>query len=185
MDSCYQQTKADGENQFTTLGLDKLDMLMLDYPANDCDGIAGQWKAFEEFYAAGKVRTIAVSNFNVNQFETCFAANATIPSVNQLQYSVGHGSDTAVEDMAKHGTIVQAYSPLRNAISNQACIDIGKKYGKSSAQVGLKWILQRGATIATQSTKLSHLQEDVDIWDFDLTDDEMAQLGAAVDAVLA
>merc|ERR1712216_354838 len=111
-DACYTQTKSDAQGQMKLLG-GNLDMLMLDYPAGDCASIQGQWKAFEELRSAKQARTISVSNFDATQPQ-CITSNAsaTVPTVNQLSYSVGHGKDTSVQDNAKLGIVVQAYSPL-------------------------------------------------------------------------
>merc|ERR1711920_441824 len=105
-------------------------------------------------------------------------ASATPPAVNQLQYSVGHGEDTAVADNAKLGVVVQAYSPLGNGAlaHDKLCTQIGSMHNKTSAQVALKWILQRNATVATQSTNLKHLVGDLDLFDFTLSPSEMSQL---------
>jgi len=178
--ACYQQTKTSAESQFDLLGVDMLDMLLLDYPTGTgCDGILGQWKALEELYAAGRVRAIAVDNFEQEHMQ-CILANktATVPAVTMKKFSVGHGNDTVVADNAKHGIVVLAYSPLGDGrlVTDELCESIGAKYGKSAVQVALKWILQRNATIATQSTKLSHLQGDVDIFDFTLSNDDMIKL---------
>merc|ERR1712151_1207564 len=180
-DDCYSRTMSDSEQQFQVLGFDSLDMLMLDYPAySGCDAIAGQWKAFEELYSQQRVRTIAVSNFSPDQIE-CITSNvsATVPSVNQLHYSVGDAG-TMIADNAKYGIYVQSYSPLNSGslIYDEDCKSIGDKYGKSAAQIALKWIVQTNGTIATQSTSLAHLQEDVDLFDFEMTDDELATLSA-------
>jgi diketogulonate reductase-like aldo/keto reductase len=155
---------------------------MLDYPAGDCPSIVGQWAAFEEMLAANKTRSIAVSNFSPTQLD-CILANktATVPAVNQLPYSVGHGGDSSVSDDAKRGgTIVQAYSPLDSGslASDPDCASIGKKHGKSAAQVALKWILQRNATFSTQTDSKQYFQEDIDLFDFELTTAEMAKLNA-------
>ena len=157
-------------------------MLMLDYPAADtCDGIVGQWAAFEELYTAKKVRTIAVSNFSPDQLR-CITSNssATVPSVNQMSYSVGHGHDTVVADDAKFGVRVQAYSPLGSgSLAGDSLLkQIGASHKKSAAQVALRWILQHNVTINTQSTHAQYLKEDVDIFDFTLSEKEMSQLDA-------
>lgn len=179
--SCYSRTLDGAKGQFTTLGLGHLDMIMLDYPAASCAGITGQWWAFEELLKAGKVDTIAVSNFSPDQLQ-CIASNKsnTVPAVNQMQYSVGHGGDTVVGDDGKFGTFVQAYSPLMHGdlLHVPLLIDIGKAHNKSSAQIALRWIVQHNATIATESTKFAHLKEDNDIFDFQLSASEMAKLDA-------
>jgi len=180
-DDCYTQTFAAAKDQISLLGPDHLDMLMLDYPTSGCDGIKGQWRAFEELLKMGRVDTIAVSNFSPDQLQ-CIASNKsrTVPAVNQMQYSVGHGGDTVVEDDAKFGTIVQAYSPLEHGslLNVPLLINIGKVHNKSSAQVALRWIVQHNATIATESTKLAHLKEDNDIFGFELSASEMTKLDA-------
>merc|ERR1711974_581915 len=143
-DDCYQQTKSGAQSQFDILNKSPLDMLMLDYPssASGCDGVLGQWKAFEELYAAKKVRTIAVSNFNMDQLK-CITANAsaTVPSVNQMPYSVGHGSDPVVADDGSLGVHVMAYSPLGSGgvLLEPDVTKIATAHKKSSAQVALRW----------------------------------------------
>jgi len=180
---CYQQTKAGAESQFQILPKAPLDMLMLDYPSSGsgCGGVLGQWQAFEEFYAAKKVRTIAVSNFNTDQLK-CIASNAslTVPSVNQMQYSVGSGGDTVVADDGALGVHVMAYSPLGSGdvLKDPVLVKIGAAHKKSTAQVALRWIIQRNVSIATQSQKPSHLKGDASIFYFSLSAAEMAQLNA-------
>jgi len=182
-DDCYQQTKTGAESQFQILQKAPLDMLMLDYPssASGCGGVLGQWAAFEELYAAKKVRTIAVSNFNMEQLKCLVASpNTTVPSVNQMPYSVGHGGDTVVADDGSLGIHVMAYSPLGSGsiLSDPLLVKIGAAHKKSTAQVALRWIIQRNVSIATQSTNPKHLVEDASIFDFILGEGEMAQLNA-------
>jgi len=181
-DDCYEQTKSGAQEQFKILAKDPLDMLMLDYPSSSagCGGVLGQWKAFEELYAAKKVRTIAVSNFEAEQLK-CVTSNVTIiPSVNQMQYSVGSGRDTVVADNGVFGIHVQAYSPLGSGLilSDPMVNKIAKAHGKSAAQVALRWIVQHNVSIATQSTNPKHLKGDVEIFDFVLSQAEMGQLNA-------
>ncbi len=184
-DDCYQQTVAACHTNLADLGAAGglegfLDMIMLDYPAGDCDSIRGQWRAFEEMLANKTTKSIAVSNFSPQQL-ACLPANGTTPAVNQLPYSVGHGADTSVADNAKAGgIIVQAYSPLGSGgvLSDPDCVSIGKAHNKSSAQVALRWILQRNATFTTSSSSLAHFQDDLAIFDFKLSAQEMATLNA-------
>jgi diketogulonate reductase-like aldo/keto reductase len=180
-DACYKETKSSAAQQYDWLGLDSLDMLMLDYPASaSCDAIRGQWQAFEELYAANKVSTIAVSNFSPDQLH-CITSNesAIVPSVNMLSFSVGiEGAADIVANNTKLGVVVQAYSPLgTGALVHDPQLEaIGKAHGKSAVQVALKWVLQSNVTVATQSTSQQHLVSDLDLFDFVLSDDEMAQL---------
>lgn len=158
-------------------------MLMLDYPPSDgtCASIGGQWRAFEEEYRARRVRSIAVSNFSPEELR-CIVSNAsaTAPAANQLSLSVGKSTQPVADDAALGGAIVQAYSPLGSGslASDPLLQQIGAAHNKSAAQVALKWILTHNATVATQSTSAVHLQQDVALFDFELTADEMQKLDA-------
>ena len=179
-DDCKEQTVAACHQNLQDLGLQYLDMIMLDYPSGDCDSIRGQWTAFEEMLQNRTTKSIAVSNFSPQQLD-CIPANATTPAVNQLPYSVGHGSDTSVADNKAHGgIIVQAYSPLASGsiLSDADCISIGKAHDKSPAQVALRWIIQRNATFTTSSGSEAHFREDLDIFDFELSAEEMQTLNS-------
>ena len=138
----------------------------------------GQWAAFEAMLAAKKTKSIAISNFSPEQI-ACLKG-MTVPAVNQMPYSVGHGSDTTVADDAKLGVLVQAYSPLAGGSlpSDADCLKIGASHGKSAAQVALRWIVQRNATFTTSASTAAYFAEDVSIFDFVLTDAEMATLDA-------
>merc|ERR1712196_605423 len=107
----------------------------------------------------------------------CLGADATVPVANQLHFSVGSSLDM-VEDNAKRGIVVQSYSPLDGGrlVSDADCASVGSAHGKSAAQVAFKWILQHNGTVATQSTNIQHLQEDIEVFDFMLSDDELALL---------
>lgn len=179
---CYEQTLESGMQNLLDLELDYLDMIMLDYPANSgCEGIRGQWAAFEVMLRSGSTKAIAVSNFDSAQLG-CITSNAsaTPPAVNQMPFSAGQGGSAVIETNLQHGgVVVQAYSPLRRGAlaSNELCKSIGAKHGKTAAQAALRWIIQSGATFTTSSTNPAHLQEDLDVFDWALTDEEMTVLG--------
>jgi len=183
LQGCYQATKTGCEGQFAALGPDPLDMLMLDYPSSaGCDGIRGQWKAFQEFATAGKVKTLAVSNFDEGQIQCVLnMPGATQPAVNQMKYNVGFGQNQGVVAENKHhGVVLQAYSPLGtgSVLKDPVLQQIGKKYGKSAAQVALRWLLHQGVAVNVASTNLEHLREDASVFDFDLDENDMSQLSA-------
>merc|ERR1711871_246997 len=175
---CYEQTRDACTKNLEDIGVSYLDQIMLDYPSSDCESIQGQWKAFEEMLADKKTRSIAVSNFSPKQLD-CIPDNATVPAVNQLPYSVGHGHDQSVQENFDHGKItVQAYSPLGSGavLSDPDVIAFGKVHNKSSAQVALRWIIQRNATFTTSASTLAHFQQDLNIFDFELSAAEMKTL---------
>ena len=177
---CQSQTAAGCAANLAATGLKYLDMIMLDYPAGDCVSIQGQWLAFEAMLKAGTTKSIAVSNFTPDQIDCLSAAKMTPPTVNQMPYSVGSGSNTVVADDAQRGVVVQAYSPLGGGglVSDPDCIAIGKSHGKTAAQVALRWIVQRNGTFTTSASTAQYFEEDVNIFDFVLLDEEMATLTA-------
>jgi len=180
---CEQNMEA-----FAAGGLDYIDMIMLDYPGPDAESIRGQWAALEEMGAAKLSRSLAVSNFSPSQLDAVLSMGngVTVPTVNQLPYGVGFGSyygggaAAVIAENQKRGVLVQAWSPLRKALSGSAktaCADIGKRYGKTAAQVALRFIVDTGATFTTQTQTKSHFEEDLDIFDdFKLEPSEVATL---------
>ena len=160
--------------------IDKLDMIMLDYPGPNDESIRGQWQAFEDMAAKDKtVDDLAVSNFSPNQLDVILSnPKATKPTVNQLPFSVAYHPAGMMDYNDKRNVLVQSWSPLSRVLPKYGSTleAIGKNYGKSPAQVGLRWIIQRGAAFCTQSKKKSHFEEDLNVFDFMLTDDEMAKI---------
>lgn len=170
---------------FAQGNIDYLDQIMLDYPGPDCSSIQGQWASFEEMHDQKLSRTLSVSNFSPAQLDCVLAKAKVKPVVNQLPYSVAYHPGASVAENTKRGILVQAWAPLGASLGGRfsgtmkgACGTIGKKYGKSFAQVALRWIVQTGASFTTQSKNKEHFVEDLDIFDFELTADEMATLSA-------
>lgn len=167
---------------FAAGNIDYLDQIMLDYPGRDCASIQGQWASFEEMHKQGLTKTLSVSNFKPAQLD-CLLEKATVkPLVNQLPYSVAYHPDSVAEN-TKRGVLVQAWAPLGGSIGGRfsssmkgTCTQIGQKYNKSFAQVALRWIVQTGASFTTQSQSKSHFTEDLNIFDFELTLEEMETL---------
>ena len=109
------------------------------------------------------------------------------PTVNQLPYNIGYHKNNVIEENNKRGVLVQAWAPLGGSLGGRfnssmkgECAKIGKRYNKSFAQVALRWIVQSGASFTTQSKKKEHFQEDLDIFDFELTQEEMKILSTLV-----
>jgi len=168
---------------FAVGNIDKLDMIMLDYPGPDSESIGGQWKAFEEMRQNNLVTSLAVSNFSPKQLDDIVlwgGKGVTMPTVNQLPYSLSYHPESILEYNRKRGILVQSWSPLSRALPKygSTLAAIGKKYDKSAAQVALRWIVQNRASFCMQSKKLTHFEENLNVFDFVLTDQEMAQLTA-------
>ncbi len=159
----------------------KLDMIMLDYPAGDDESIKGQWDAFQDFQRQNLVNDLAISNFNARQLDSILVNNSNLcskPVVNQLPLSIANHPARFLEDNAARGIHVQSWSPLSTTLPKYKDIltSIGNKYGKSAAQVGLRWIVQGGASYCVQSQKASHFTEDLDVFDFSLSAGDVEKL---------
>lgn len=164
---------------FSAGNIDKLDMIMLDYPGPNDESVRGQWKAFEEMKTNELVDDLAVSNFSPAQLDAILVnPDATKPTVNQLPFSVAFHPRDMLDYNSKRGVHVQSWSPLSRVLGRYGTelASIGKKYGKTAAQVGLRWIVQSGASFCTQSKSKIHFEEDLNVFDFDLTSEEMKRI---------
>lgn len=183
-DAAYRKTKQGCLENMAAMSagnIDHLDMIMLDYPGPNDESVRGQWRAFEEMAAADKtVDDLAVSNFSPSQLDAIIVGmpGATRPTVNQLPFSVAYHPKGILEYNRERDVLVQSWSPLSRVLGRYGGVldAIGKPYGKSAAQVGLRYIVQSGAGFCTQSKKKSHFEEDLKVFDFALTDDEMAKI---------
>lgn len=181
--AAYEKTKQgclENMAAFSAGNISKLDMIMLDYPGPNDESIRGQWRAFEDMAMIDKtVSDLAVSNFSPTQLDAILIKPDSIkPTVNQLPFSVANHPKGVLEYNTKRDILVQSWSPLSRVLPRYGDVldTIGKRYGKSSAQVGLRWIIQNGAAFSTQSKKKSHFEEDLNVFDFILTNDEMEKI---------
>lgn len=190
--SCYKQTMADVESDLQQLNVSYVDLILLHGASHrgpgSCDAAvcaadAEQWRAYTEIYKAGKARAIGVSNYCASCFECLLKDSGTlVPVVNQVQFHVGMGDDPQglISYCEKKGIIVQAYSPLGNGklITDSSLKSIGAQHNKSAAQVALKWVVDKGLAVVTKSDKSKYLGEDIDVYSWNLTQAETAQLSA-------
>mmetsp|Transcript_16015 Transcript_16015/g.24042 ORF Transcript_16015/g.24042 Transcript_16015/m.24042 type:complete len:446 (+) Transcript_16015:127-1464(+) len=185
--AAYSKTKQGCEenlnimNQYSNGKIQKLDMIMLDYPALDEESIRGQWDAFQDFQRMNNVNDLALSNFNAKQLDCILVNNDSLcskPTVNQLPFSIANHPGYMMEENEKRNIHVQSWSPLSTTLPRYRDVmaDIGKKYNKNAAQVGLRWIVQSGGSYCVQSQKESHFREDLDVFDFELSEKDMEVL---------
>jgi len=178
------------------LGLDYVDLMLIHYNDPNISNPTQrkeQWLEMEKWAKAGKARAIGVSHYCKHHIEDILSV-ATLPiAVNQVQYHVGMGSagDMATDDKAfveSKGILYQSFSPLCgpcNPPDNKLLIDgslvsnIGKAHKKTGAQVSLKWLVQQGSPVIPRSSNPVHLRENMDLFDFDLSDSEMESLNKA------
>ncbi len=142
----------------------------------------GSWRAMEELYEAGKIRAIGVCNFYPERLADLCLNARIIPAVNQVELHPFFTQSDALENMKEFGVQPQAWGPLaegkHNIFTNEVLTKIAKKNNKSVAQVVLKWNVQRDVIIIPKSTHKERIEENINIWDFQLNDEEMAAISS-------
>lgn len=175
----YEKAKRSIDESLRKLGTDYIDLMLLHQPF--CDRY-GAYRAMEEAYKEGKLRAIGVSNFYPDHFIDLASNVEIVPAVNQVETHVFDQQIAAQKYMQEFGTHIMAWAPLaegRNGFfTNPVLETIGKKYGKSVAQVALRWLLQRGVIIIPKSTHIERMQQNIDIFDFELSAGDMAEIAA-------
>lgn len=171
----YEECKASVEESLRKLKTDYLDLCLLHQPFSD---YYGAYRALEELYAKGKIKAIGVSNFYPDRLtDICMFDRKVIPAVNQVEVNPYNAQWCAQENMEKHGVKMEAWAPFgegrNNLFTNEILVSIGKKYNKSSAQVMLRWLIQRGVIVACKSTHIERMQENINVFDFELTEEDM------------
>lgn len=171
----YEECKASVEESLRKLKTDYLDLCLLHQPFSD---YYGAYRALEDLYAEGKIKAIGVSNFYPDRLtDICMFDRKVIPAVNQVEVNPFNAQWCAQENMEKHGVKMEAWAPFgegrNNLFTNETLVSIGKKYNKSSAQVMLRWLIQRGVIFACKSTHIERMQENINVFDFELTEEDM------------
>lgn len=174
----YDKAKASIDESLRKLGTDYIDLMLLHQPF--CDRY-GAYRALEDAYKEGKLRAIGVSNFYPDHFID-LASNVEIPPmVNQVETHVFDQQIQAKKYMEEYKCHIMAWGPLaegrNNFFTNPVLEAIGKKYGKSVAQVALRWLIQRGVIIIPKSVHMDRMKQNLDIYDFTLSDEDMAAIG--------
>lgn len=178
-DYSYEAAKKAIDLSLKKLSLDYVDGYLLHQPYGD---IYGAWKAIEEAYEVGKLKSVGVSNFNpVKMTEFCEIVNVK-PMVNQIELHPFYAQYDAIKHMRSYGCVPMAWGPLaegkHSIFTHPVLSEIGAKYGKTAAQVALKWNVQRGVIIIPKSVHVDRMKQNIDIWDFTLTDDDMKAIDA-------
>ena len=173
----YEKAKASIDESLRKLGTDYIDLMLLHQPF--CDRY-GAYRALEEAYKEGKLRAIGVSNFYPDHFID-LASNVEIPPmVNQVETHVFDQQIQAQKYMEEFGCQIMSWGPLaegrNNFFTNPVLEAIGKKYGKSVAQVALRWLTQRGVIIIPKSVHVERMEQNLNILDFTLSDEDMAEI---------
>lgn len=174
----YENCKKSVMESLKKLRTDYIDLVLLHQPFAD---YYGAYRALEELYEEGKIRAIGVSNFYPDRLtDICLFGRKIIPAINQVEVNPLNAQTLAQESMEKHGVKMEAWAPFgegRNGLfTNETLITIGKKYNKSAAQVMLRWLIQRGVIIACKSTHIERMEENFNVFDFELSADDMKEI---------
>lgn len=174
----YENCKKSVEESLKKLKTDYIDLVLLHQPFSD---YYGAYRALEDLYHEGKIRAIGVSNFYPDRLsDICLFDRKIVPAVNQVETNPLNAEFEAQENMEKYGVHIEAWAPFgegrNNLFNNETLVNIGKKYNKSSAQVILRWLIQRGVIVACKSTHIERMKENFNVFDFELSDEDMEKI---------
>ena len=175
----YEKAKASIEESLKKLQTGYIDLLLIHQPFGD---YYGAYRAMEEAYKEGKVRAIGVSNFYPDRYLDIFHFSEIKPAVNQVETHVFQQQKVAKKYMEKHGTQIMSWGPFAEGkndyFQNPVLKEIGAQYGKSVAQVALRFLLQSDVVVIPKSTHENRMKENFDVFDFALTDQDMKKIQA-------
>ena len=175
----YEKAKASVEESLKKMQLDYLDLVLLHQPFGD---YYGAYQALADLYKEGKIRAIGVSNFYPDRLVDMALFNDVVPAVNQIEVNPFHQRVDDVTYNEKYGVQIEAWAPFaegrNNMFSNPELQAIGDKYHKTIAQVILRWLLQRNIVPLAKSVRKERMLENIDIFDFTLSDEDMAKIAA-------
>lgn len=174
-ETAYEAVKA----SLSKLDMTYVDLILLHQPMGD---YFAAYRGIEKAYKDGLVKAVGVANFYPAILANLCENVEVIPAVNQVELHPFFVQEAALDNMKAYGVVPQAWGPLAEGkhgiFTDPELVAIGKKYGKSAAQVVLKWNVQRGVSIIPKSVHVERMEQNIDIWDFTLTDDEMAKIAA-------
>ena len=184
----YDDTIGGFEKTIKDLQLDYLDLFLIHWPNpqrfrdNWEKNNAESWRAMEDLLKAGKIRAIGVSNFLVHHLDALLKNAAVKPAVNQIRLCPGDAKDELVKASVDRGMLMEAYSPLGGTMKGSSSesvlkapllLELEKKYGKSGAQIAIRWCLQRGFLPLPKSVSPGHIASNLDVFNFELSDDDV------------
>ena len=176
-DASYEGAKRAIETSLRNLGLDYIDLYLIHQPMGD---YIGAYRAMEEAYREGKLKAIGVCNFYPNRLADLCETVEVTPAVNQVELHPFFQQENALTLMKAYGVVPEAWGPFAEGnhgiFTHPVLTEIGKQYGKTAAQVALRWNVQRGVVVIPKSIHKNRMEQNIDIWDFQLSEEDMAQI---------
>ena len=173
----YEKTKNAFEASLSRLGLDTPDLYLIHMPLGD---YYGSWRAMGELYENGKIRAIGVCNFYPSRLADLCETVDVIPAVDQVELHPFFQQEDALALMKEYGVVPEAWGPFAEGkfgiFTHPVLTKIGSKYGKSAAQVALRWNVQRGVVVIPKSVHKERIEQNLDIWDFQLSQKDMEEI---------
>ena len=173
-DASYEGAKQAIDTSMKKLGLDYIDLYLIHQPMGD---YIGAYRAMEEAYKDGKIRAIGVCNFYPNRLADLCETVEVIPAVNQVELHPFFQQENALALMREYGVIPEAWGPFAEGkhgiFTHPVLTEIGQKYGKTAAQVALRWNVQRGVVVIPKSVHRERMEQNLAIWDFALSESDM------------
>lgn len=178
-DMSYDGAMAGFNTSMEKLGLDYLDLYLLHQPMGD---YIGAYRALEELYKAGEIRAIGVCNCYPERLTDICETVDIIPAVNQVELHPFFQQEKSLKVMKEYGVVPEAWGPFAEGkygiFTHPVLSEIGNKYGKSAAQVALRWNIQRGVVVIPKSIHKERMEQNIDIWDFSLSAEDMEKISS-------
>ncbi|WP_432482892.1 aldo/keto reductase [Kineococcus esterisolvens] len=175
----YDSTLRAFDASLERLGLETVDLYLIHWPVPQADAYVDTYKAFEKIYADGRARAIGVSNFEPHHLERLTGETSVVPAVNQVElHPFFQQAELRAAD-ARHGIVTEAYSPLssgKGVVDDPTIAAIAQARGKTPAQVVLRWHVQLGNIVIPKSVTPHRIRENIDVFDFELSDADVAQI---------
>lgn len=176
-DASYEGSKKAIQTSLDNLGLDYLDLYLIHQPMGD---YIGAYRAMEEAYREGKLKAIGVCNFYPARLADLCETVDVMPAVNQVELHPFFQQEDALAVMKEYGVKPEAWGPFAEGnhgiFTHPVLTKIGDKYGKSAAQVALRWNIQRGVTVIPKSVHKDRMEQNINVWDFELSAEDMAEI---------
>lgn len=179
-DQGYENAHKAIDESLARLHVRYVDLYLVHWPSKDAEERKETWRAMEEILKSGKASAVGVSNYTIEHLQEMQSYSTLVPAVNQIEFHPFWYQEALLHYCKQQGTVVEAYSPLARAerLSEPQIVAIAQKLGKSPAQVLIRWSLQHGCVVIPKSVHRERIIENKEVFDFELTDEDMALLNA-------